>query len=57
LPNKSGLGHLLGCLDSAYGIAWGAIGGYGCYDTALRYAKERIQFDKTSQERNYSKRN
>ncbi len=27
LPNKSGLGAPLGCLDSArYGIAWGAIG-------------------------------
>jgi glutaryl-CoA dehydrogenase len=35
------------CLDSArYGIAWGAIGAICCYDTALRYAKERIQFDK-----------
>jgi glutaryl-CoA dehydrogenase len=30
-----------------YGIAWGAIGAaMDCYDTALRYAKERIQFDK-----------
>ncbi|MBF6607704.1 MAG: acyl-CoA dehydrogenase family protein [Flavobacterium sp.] len=48
LPNKSGLGAPLGCLDSArYGIAWGAIGAaMDCYDTALRYAKERIQFDK-----------
>jgi len=38
----------LGCLDSArYGIAWGAIGAaMACYDTALRYAKERIQFDR-----------
>lgn len=46
LPNKSGLGAPLGCLDSArYGIAWGAIGAaMDCYDTALRYAKERIQF-------------
>jgi glutaryl-CoA dehydrogenase len=34
-------------LDSAHGIAWGAIGAaMDCYDTALRYAKERIQFDK-----------
>ncbi len=48
LPNKSGLTAPLGCLDSArFGIAWGAIGAaMDCYDTALRYAKERIQFDK-----------
>lgn len=48
LPNKSGLGAPLGCLDSArYGIAWGALGAaMDCYDTALRYAKERVQFDK-----------
>jgi|TARA_B100000497_G_scaffold55940_1_gene63968 glutaryl-CoA dehydrogenase len=48
LPNKSGLGAPLGCLDSArYGIAWGAIGAaMDCYDTALRYSKERIQFGK-----------
>jgi glutaryl-CoA dehydrogenase len=48
LPNKDGLGAPLLCLDSArYGIAWGAIGAaMDCYDTALRYAKERVQFDK-----------
>lgn len=48
LPNKSGLGAPLGCLDSArYGIAWGVIGAaMDCYDSALRYAQERIQFDK-----------
>jgi len=48
LPNKSGLGAPLGCLDSArFGIAWGAIGAaMDCYDTALRYSKERMQFDK-----------
>ncbi|WP_091873937.1 acyl-CoA dehydrogenase family protein [Pricia antarctica] len=48
LPNKSGLGAPLGCLDSArYGISWGAIGAaMDCYDTALRYAKEREQFGK-----------
>ncbi len=48
LPNKSGLGAPLGCLDSArYGIAWGAIGAaLDCYDSALRYAKERNQFGK-----------
>ena len=48
LPNKTGLGAPLMCLDSArYGIAWGAIGAaMDCYDTALRYAKERTQFGK-----------
>ncbi|WP_127846792.1 acyl-CoA dehydrogenase family protein [Psychroflexus aestuariivivens] len=48
LTGKSGLGAPLSCLDSArYGIAWGAIGAaMDCYDTALRYAKERIQFGK-----------
>ncbi|OUR94648.1 acyl-CoA dehydrogenase [Flavobacteriales bacterium 34_180_T64] len=48
LPNKSGLSAPLGCLDSArYGIAWGAIGAaMDCYDTALRYSKERMQFGK-----------
>src|SRR6187399_1767827 len=48
LPNKNGLGAPLMCLDSArYGIAWGAIGAaMDCYDSALRYATERIQFGK-----------
>lgn len=48
LPGKSGLGAPLSCLDSArYGIAWGSIGAaLDCYDTALRYAKERTQFGK-----------
>lgn len=48
LPNVKGLKGPLGCLSKArYGIAWGAIGvAMDCYDTALRYAKERIQFDK-----------
>lgn len=48
LPNKSGLGAPLGCLDSArFGISWGAIGAaMDCYDSALRYSKERMQFDK-----------
>ena len=43
LIGKDGLGAPLGCLDSArYGIAWGAIGAaMDCYDTALRYSKER----------------
>lgn len=48
LPNKSGLGAPMMCLDSArYGIAWGAIGAaMDCYDSARRYSLERIQFDK-----------
>ena len=48
LPGRSGLGAPLSCLDSArYGIAWGAIGAaMDCYDSALKYSKERIQFDK-----------
>ena len=48
LPEKDGLGAPLGCLDSArFGIAWGAIGcAMDCYDTALRYSKQRIQFGK-----------
>jgi glutaryl-CoA dehydrogenase len=48
LTEKDGLGAPLMCLDSArYGIAWGAIGAaMDCYDSALRYSKERIQFNK-----------
>src|SRR5258706_5520582 len=48
LPGKSGLGAPLMCLDSArYGIAWGALGAaMDCYDSARRYALERIQFGK-----------
>jgi glutaryl-CoA dehydrogenase len=48
LPNAVGLKGPLGCLNQArYGIAWGAIGAaMDCYDTALRYAKERKQFGK-----------
>lgn len=48
LPGKDGLGAPLGCLDSArYGIAWGTIGAaMDCYDTALRYSKQRKQFGK-----------
>ena len=47
-PNVKGLKGPLSCLSKArYGIAWGAIGaGLDCYDTALRYSKERIQFGK-----------
>ena len=47
-PKVKGLKGPLGCLTKArYGIAWGAIGAaMDCYDTALRYSKERIQFDR-----------
>jgi len=48
LPNVSGLKGPLGCLNQArYGIAWGALGAaMDCYDTALRYSKQRVQFGK-----------
>ena len=48
LPNVKGLKGPLSCLNSArYGISWGAIGAaLDCYDSALRYSKERIQFGK-----------
>lgn len=48
LPSKSGLGAPLMCLDSArYGIAWGSIGAaMDCYESARKYAAERIQFAK-----------
>lgn len=48
LPNVTGLKGPLGCLSKArYGIAWGALGAaMDCYDTALRYSQERIQFDR-----------
>jgi glutaryl-CoA dehydrogenase len=48
LPNTNGLRSPLMCLNQArYGIAWGAIGAaMGCYNTALTYAKSRIQFGK-----------
>jgi glutaryl-CoA dehydrogenase len=46
LPNVLGMKGPLSCLNKArYGIAWGAIGaGLDCYDSALRYSKERVQF-------------
>lgn len=48
LPNVKGLKGPLGCLTQArYGIAWGALGAAdACYQTALEYALNRIQFDK-----------
>lgn len=47
-PGVRGLKGPLGCLNQArYGIAWGALGAaMDCYDAALRYSKERIQFDR-----------
>ena len=48
LPLARGLKAPLSCLNEArYGIAWGAVGAaMDCYDTALRYAQERVQFGK-----------
>ena len=48
LPDAKGLKAPLNCLNQArYGIAWGVVGAAAdCYDTALRYAGERHQFDK-----------
>lgn len=48
LPGVKGIKGPLSCLNSArYGIAWGAIGAaMDCYDSALRYSRERIQFGK-----------
>src|ERR1044071_9498615 len=48
LPGVKGLKGPLSCLSSArYGIAWGALGcAMDCYDTALRYSQQRIQFDR-----------
>ena len=45
-PTIKGLKGPLGCLNSArYGISWGVIGAaLDCYDSALRYSKERVQF-------------
>ena len=48
LPGAVGLRAPLSCLDQArYGIAWGALGAAdACYQVALDYAKERVQFDR-----------
>jgi glutaryl-CoA dehydrogenase len=48
LPKSRGLKSPLSCLTQArYGIAWGAVGAaMGCYDEALRYAKQRVMFEK-----------
>jgi glutaryl-CoA dehydrogenase len=46
LPGSGGLKSPLMCLTQArYGIAWGAVGAaMACYDEALQYSKERVQF-------------
>jgi glutaryl-CoA dehydrogenase len=46
LPKTDGLRNALMCLNQArYGISWGGLGAaMDCYDTALRYTKERVQF-------------
>lgn len=46
LPGTDGLKSPLSCLNQArYGIGWGALGAaMACYDTALQYSKQRIQF-------------
>lgn len=48
LLEVKGMKGPLSCLSKArYGIAWGAVGAaLDCYDSALRYSQERIQFDK-----------
>lgn len=48
LPDSNGLKSPLMCLTQArYGIAWGAVGAaMACFDEALRYAKDRVMFDR-----------
>jgi glutaryl-CoA dehydrogenase len=48
LPKTQGLKSALSCLNQArYGIAWGAVGAaMGCYEEALDYARQRVQFTK-----------
>jgi glutaryl-CoA dehydrogenase len=48
LPEVGSLKGPLSCLNEArYGIVWGAIGAArACYEAALSYSKERVQFDK-----------
>ncbi|HEX4013645.1 MAG TPA: acyl-CoA dehydrogenase family protein [Candidatus Cybelea sp.] len=48
LPHGNGLGAPLSCLNEArFGIVWGAMGAArSCYETALEYAKTRVQFDR-----------
>jgi glutaryl-CoA dehydrogenase len=48
LPEVGSLKGPLSCLNEArYGIVWGAVGAArACYEAALSYSKERVQFDK-----------
>ena len=48
LPEATSLRAPLSCLNEArYGIVWGAAGAArACYESALEYAKTRVQFDK-----------
>jgi glutaryl-CoA dehydrogenase len=48
LPNVKGMKGPLSCLNKArFGIAWGTVGAaMDCYDTALRYSLQRVQFDR-----------
>jgi glutaryl-CoA dehydrogenase len=48
LPKADGLSAPLACLNEArYGIVWGSMGAArSCYETALEYAKTRVQFDR-----------
>jgi glutaryl-CoA dehydrogenase len=48
LPGVRGIRGPLSCLDEArYGIAWGANGAaLACYESAMDYAKTRVQFGK-----------
>jgi len=48
LPKTEGLKNALMCLNQArYGIAWGVVGAMmACYNSALNYAKSRVQFSK-----------
>lgn len=48
LPKTDGLKSALMCLNQArYGIAWGVVGAMtACYESALNYAKSRVQFSK-----------
>ncbi len=48
LPHVSGLAGPFSCLNNArFGISWGALGAaMACYDSAVEYAKSRIQFGK-----------
>ena len=46
LPEVKGMRGPLSCLTEArYGICWGAVGaGRACYESALEYAKTRVQY-------------